>query len=105
MITFLPVYISAFFINKLDVLRYKIDIIDKSIYNLICFRMKYCKETVKYKTNIHNPKREQYIINRLKNINKHNNLKINETLIDDIWSPLLQYSKYEQIMMIKKETQ
>ena len=104
-ITFLPIYISAFFVNKLDLLRYKIDIIDKSIYNLICHRMKYAKQTTKLKPTIYNQQREEYILNRLKTINKYNKYPINETLIDDIWYPLLNHSRFEQFKMTKEGNQ
>lgn len=106
-IAFLPSYLSAFIFTKLDILRYKIDIIDKSIYKLICHRMKYAKQTTKLKTTIYNPKREEYILNRLKTINKYNKYPINETLIDDIWYPLFNHSRFEQtkIKMIKEEIQ
>lgn len=104
-LAYLPIYISAFFINKLDLLRYKIDIIDNSIYNLICHRIKYAKQTTKLKTLIYDHKREEYILNRLKIINNYNSNPINETLIDDIWYPLFNYSKIEQTKMIKEESQ
>lgn len=104
-IAFLPVYISAFFFNKLDILRYKIDIIDKSIYNLICQRIKYAKQTTKLKPTIYNPKREEYILTRLKTFNKYNKYRINETLIDDIWYPLLNHSRFEQFKLRGEEIQ
>jgi chorismate mutase len=73
---------------RLNELRKKIDKIDYKIYKLLDKRLEYSKQTKAYKLNVTCSKREQEIIDCLKNIQK-----LNDTFVENIWTTIFEESK------------
>ena len=81
----------------MDILRNKINNIDDIILSLIKSRMELSLEIGKFKKKNNLPifdnNREILVLNRLKNLNKQSNFKLEDAFIEDIWNNIMSYSK------------
>jgi chorismate mutase len=77
--------------NPLYLIRYKIDRIDDTIYELLRVRMKYAKKTTPFKTTVQSTEREQYILNRLKD-----RKGLDKDFVEAVWQPIFNYSRVIQ---------
>lgn len=81
----------------MDILRNKINNIDDIILSLIKSRMELSLEIGKFKKKNNLPifdnNREILVLNRLKNLNKQSDFKLEDVFIEDIWNNIMSYSK------------
>lgn len=81
----------------MDTLRTKINNIDNVILSLIKSRMELSLKIGKFKKENNLPvldnSREIIVLNRLKNLNKQSEFKLEDTFIEEIWNNIMNYSK------------